>query len=172
MSTLIEELTARSREDSKVRAVLKRSLAFDPGTYPAAFPYVEHRLKNDDGEWKRKVYYLVAGLWAMYGRDRDGSTDSIANACRMLYWANDQSPSIERRFITLMDSDEEQLPYRLRQMIALLKEYKIDFNKLLEDLWSWERTTKFIQIRWAREFYNQVTEKNDETENLTKENAQ
>lgn len=172
MSTFVEELAERSREESKVRAVLKRSLAFDPGVYSAAFPYVEHRLKSDDGEWKRKVYYLVAGLWAMHWRDRSGGMQSIASACRMLYWASDQSPSIERRFIALIDSDEEQLPYRLRQMTALLKEYEIDFNNLSKDLLSWNHPDKFIQIRWAREFYNQTAEKNEETEMTNKENEQ
>ncbi len=176
MSTFVEELAERSQKESKVRAVLKRSLAFDPGTYPSAFPYIEHRLKSDDGEWKRKVYYLVAGLWAMYWRDRNsGAGQSLANVCRMLYWANDQSSSIERRFITLIDADSEQLPYRLRQMVSLLKEYEIDFNNLSKDLLSWDHPDKFIQIRWAREFYNQTAEennKNNETEVTNEENAQ
>ncbi|HBR14934.1 MAG TPA: type I-E CRISPR-associated protein Cse2/CasB [Candidatus Omnitrophica bacterium] len=173
MSTLIEELAARSREESKVRAVLKRSLAFDPGTYPPVFPYIEHRLKSDDGEWKRKVYYLVAGLWALHWRDRSNDTgQSLANACWILYWANEQSPSIERRFITLIDADSEQLPYRLRQMVALLKEYEVDFNNLSRDLLSWNHPDKFIQIRWAREFYNQAAEENEETETTNKENTQ
>lgn len=172
MSTLVEELVERSQAESKVRAVLKRSLAFDPGTYPSAFPYVEHRLKSDDGEWKRKVYYLVAGLWAMHWRDRDGATQSIASVCRMLYWASEQSPSIERRFITLIDSDEEQLPYRLRQMVGLLKEYEIDFNKLSKDLLSWNHPDKFVQIRWAREFYNQAAGENNETEPANEEKTQ
>lgn len=173
MSTLIEELADRSREESKVRAVLKRSLAFEPGVYPPAFPYVEHRLKGDDGEWKRKVYYLVAGLWAMHWRDRGGGIEqSLANACRILYWTNDQSPSIERRFIALIDADSEQLPHRLRQMVALLKEYEIDFNNLSNDLLSWNDPNKFIKIRWAKEFYNQPAEKSEETEIAKKENAQ
>lgn len=173
MSTLIEELAGRSRKESKVRAVLKRSLAFDPGTYPPTFPYVEHRLKDDDGEWKRKVYYLVAGLWAMHWQDRDGGVgQSLANACRMLYSANDQSPSIERRFIALIDADSEQLTYRLRQMVALLKEYEIDFNNLSKDLLSWNHPDKFVQINWAKEFYRNSSEKNEETETTDKENAQ
>jgi len=173
MSTLIEELADRSCKESRVRAVLKRSLAFEPGAYPPAFPYVEHRLKSEDSEWKRKVYYLVAGLWAMsFRRGIGGVTQSIADACRLLYWANDQSPSVERRFITLIDSDQQQLPYRLRQLISLLKEYEIDFDILSKDLLSWNHLDKFIQIRWAREFYNQAAEKNEEIETTAKENAQ
>ncbi len=173
MSTLVEELVVRSREESRVRAVLKRSLAFDPGTYPPAFPYIEHRLKDDDGEWKRKVYYLVAGLWAMHWRDRNSAPGQFfANVCRMLYWDNEQSPSVERHFIALIDADSEQLPYRLRQMVALLKDYEIDFNNLSQDLLSWNHPDKFIQIRWAREFYNQSAEKSEETEITKKENVQ
>lgn len=173
MSTLVEELTERAQKESKVRAVLKRSLAFDPGTYPPAFPYVEHRLKNEDGEWKRSVYYLVAGLWAMHWRERgSGVGQSIANTCRILYWDRDQSPSIEQRFIALLDADSGQLPYRLRQMIALLKDCDIDFSKLSNDLLSWKHPDKFIQIRWAREFYNSASEENSETQTTNKEKAQ
>jgi CRISPR system Cascade subunit CasB len=181
MSTLIEELVGRSREESKVRAVLKRSLAFDPGIYPPAFPYIEHRLKSDDDEWKRKVYYLVAGLWAMHWRDRKGEfLIPIAKAAalydlerRKKISQNDRRKltSTESRFVALIDSDSEQLPYRLRQMVALLKEYEIDFNKLSKDLLSWNDLDKSVQIQWAREFYNQAAEKN-ETKTTDKENAQ
>ncbi|WP_294259682.1 hypothetical protein [Propionivibrio sp.] len=41
MSTFIEWLEGLNEKDTKVRAVLRRSLAFDPGSYVHAFPYVE-----------------------------------------------------------------------------------------------------------------------------------
>ncbi len=181
MSTLVEDLEERSREESKVRAVLKRSLAFDPGVYPPAFPYVEHRLKSDDGEWKRKVYYLVAGLWAMHWRDRgEGVPIPIERAAASYDFEKRKKCNLDRRkltstesrFIALIDSDEEQLPYRLRQMVSLLKEYEIDFNKLSKDLLSWNHPDKFVQIRWAREFYNQTARENNETEPTSEEKTQ
>lgn len=181
MSTLVEELTQRAEKESKVRAVLKRSLAFDPGAYPSAFPYVEHRLKNEDGEWKRKVYYLVAGLWAMHWRDRGVTVpipiEKAAALCdfekrRKFKLDRRKLTSTESRFIALIDSDSEQLPYRLRQMVALLKEYEIDFNKLSKDLLSWNDPDKFVQIRWAREFYNQAAGENNETEPVNEEKTQ
>jgi CRISPR system Cascade subunit CasB len=153
MSTFIEMLGEMSQKESKVRAVLKRSLAFDPGTYPPAFPYVERRLGEDDGNWKRSVYYLVAGLWAMNWREGNGAGQSLPSACCALYIANEKSPSIERRFIALLDADEEQLAYRIRQMVALLKEHVIDFDVLLKDLVSWNHPDKFVQIKWAKVFY-------------------
>jgi CRISPR system Cascade subunit CasB len=153
MSTFIEMLEEMSKKESKVRAVLKRSLAFDPGAYPPAFPYVERRLGEDDGNWKRSVYYLVAGLWAMNWKEGHGAGQYLPSACSALYFANEKSLSTERRFIGLLDADEEQLPYRIRQMVALLKEYIIDYDALLKDLISWNHPDKFVQIKWAKVFY-------------------
>lgn len=153
MSTFIEMLEDMSKKESKVRAVLKRSLAFNPGAYPPAFPYVERRLGEDDDNWKRSVYYLVAGLWAMNLKEGHGTGQSLPSACYALYIAKDKSPSIEKRFVALLDADEDQLAYRLRQMISLMKEYAIDFDVLLKDLISWNHPEKFVQIRWAKVFY-------------------
>ena len=41
MSAFIEWLESLNEKDTKVRAVLMRSLAFEPGTHVPAYPYVE-----------------------------------------------------------------------------------------------------------------------------------
>ena len=63
MSEFIEWLEEANQKDSRVRAVLRRSLSFDPGCYPPAYPYVEWRLKEEENAWRRAAYYLAAGLW-------------------------------------------------------------------------------------------------------------
>lgn len=151
MSTIIEYLEVLAEKDPKVRAVLKRSLAFNPGSYPPAFPYVEHRLSNEDG-WKRTVFYLVAGLWAFHGGGH-GQGKKFTSACKEHYLKKDKSSSFEKRFIALLDADEGQLPHRLRQMIALLKDYSFDFGALLNDLLWWSHPDRWVQIKWAKEFY-------------------
>jgi CRISPR system Cascade subunit CasB len=170
MSTFIEMLEEMAQKESKVRAVLKRSLAFDPGTYPPAFPYVESRLGDDDHKWKRTVYYLVAGLWAQHFREGRVAVQNLSQGCCALYIANDKSPSIEKRFISLLDSDEDQLAYRLRQMVAFLKDYPIDFNVLLKDLISWNHPDKFVQIKWAKSFYQTESVFDNKPEIQKKEN--
>lgn len=167
MSTLIEMLEEMAKKESKVRAVLKRSIAFDPGAYPPAFQYVERRLGDDESKWKRTVYYLAAGLWAQHFREGRGAGQNFPVVCGALYDANDKSASIEKRFIALLDADEGQLAYRLRQMLSLLKDYAIDFDVLCKDLLSWNHTDKFIQIRWAKAFYrtDSVTDNISETAN-------
>jgi CRISPR system Cascade subunit CasB len=56
----------------------------------------------------------------------------------------------------LLDADRDQLPHRLRQMIALLKDFPIDFESLLESLIFWNDDRKRTQTRWAREFYRKA----------------
>jgi CRISPR system Cascade subunit CasB len=77
------------------------------------------------------------------------------------------STSTERRFITLLDADRDQLPHRLRQMIALLKEQPIDFDALLAGLLYWNDDQKRTQNTWARDFYrnlHQAIEPNSQEE--------
>lgn len=147
MTTFIEWLEERAIKDSKVRADLRRSLAFDPGKFWPACRYVEPFLKADASSWDVKTYYLVAGLWAAHWRfDRFEKIISIAEACAKYMEDEDKdSLSTESRFISVLDSDTSQLPYRLRQLVALLKDYSIDFEKLLGDLLYWNTEQKSIQ---------------------------
>jgi CRISPR system Cascade subunit CasB len=153
MSEYIAWLEDMNTRDTKVRAVLRRSLAFDPGVHAPAFPYVEPFLKGATEDWRRQMHYLVAGLWAAHWSEgRAAATVSLAKACAQ-HQINSGSASTERRFINLLDADREQLPHRLRQMIALLNEQSIDFQALLNDLLYWNSPDKNVQNAWARAFY-------------------
>lgn len=162
MSGFIDWLEDLNASDTKVRAVLRRSLAFDPGEFPSAYPYVEPFVKDEGNSWRRAIFYLVAGLWAAHWREgRTGSPLPFGKACAVHQMASG-SMSTERRFITLLDADRDQLPHRLRQMVALLKEQVIDFDDLLKRLLSWNDDQKRTQNIWARDFYRTM---NHEMEN-------
>jgi len=153
MSGLIAWLEQLNETDSKARAMLRRSLAFDPGQHIPAFPYVEPFLKGEETGWRRDMHYLVAALWAAHWREgRVGAALPLARACAA-HQIKSASASTERRFISLLDADREQLPHRLRQMVALLGEQPIDFEALLNDLLQWNRDDKRTQNAWARDFY-------------------
>lgn len=153
MSGFIAWLEKLNESDSKVRAVLRRSLAFDPGRHIPAFPYVEPFLKGEDSGWRRDMHYLSGALWASHLREgRAGAAPTLARACAM-HQLGSGSASTERRFISLLDADREQLPHRLRQMVALLGEQPIDFEMLLNDLLYWNSDSKRTQNAWARDFY-------------------
>ena len=153
MTGLIGVLESRQRSDTKVRAALRRGLAFAPGSYTPAFPYVEPFVRASDGSWRRKALYLVAGLWAAHWREGEARPGlPIGTACARHQAASDSS-STERRFINVLDADTDQLPHRLRQLVSLLKDQPIDFEALLKGLLFWEDDDKRTQNAWARDFY-------------------
>ncbi len=153
MSGFIEWMEDMNAKDTRVRAVLRRSLAFDPAEFPSAYPYVEPFVKDDDNTWRRKILYLLAGLWAAHWREgRTEGRISIGEACATHQLAS-RSTSTERRFINLLDADPDQLPNRLRQVIALLNDQNIDFEAMLKGLLYWNNHQKLTQNAWARDFY-------------------
>ena len=171
MSGFIEWLESLNEKDAKVRAVLRRSLAFDPGAFVPAYPYVEPFLKGEVAPWRREMLYLVASLWATHWREgRHGVPLPIGKACA-LYQLASGSTSTERRFINLLDADRDQLPHRLRQMIALLKEQPIDFDVLLTGLLCWNDDQKRTQNAWARDFYRNMNHESETEPTSQEENA-
>ncbi|WP_027883564.1 type I-E CRISPR-associated protein Cse2/CasB [Meiothermus rufus] len=135
-----------------------------------------------EDRWERLVYYLVAGLWATTVSSSElehfrqqpeeepaqaeentaeaGYRRTLGHAVAELYLARNQSQSIEQRFIALLDADEEQLPYRIRQMVQLLKGgegISIYWPELLRDLLAWKREHRPVQQKWARAFYRTVS---------------
>lgn len=161
MSGFIQSLESRNKTDSKVRATLRRSLAFAPGAFVPAYPYVEPFVKDTGEAWRREAHYLVAGVWAAHWRE--GSREpsmSIGKACAAHQSATG-STSTERRFINLLDADTDQLSHRLRQMVALLKDQPIDFDGLLKGLLYWNDDEKRTQNTWARDFYRSLDTETD-----------
>lgn len=168
MSRFIEWLEGLNKKDTRVRAVLRRSLAFEPGTFVPAYPYIEPFVKDEGNSWRREMHYLVAGLWAAHWREERPSGLMTIGKASAAYQAASRSTSTERRFITLLDSDSDQLPHHLRQMVALLKDQPIDFDALLTGLLYWNDDRKRTQNGWAQDFYRNISD-DMETEPISQE---
>ena len=160
-SAVFHRLEERAESDTAVVAVLRRSAAYAPGSYPPAFPYVEF-LTHGQGEWRRQATYLAAACWAMSRRQRGNSglerSQKLAVGLRRLSLdpANPHaSKNIEKRFTALLDADLDELSWRLRQITALLDaaSMAIDWPALLADLWRWNHPDRYVQVRWARQFW-------------------
>lgn len=151
-STAEERFVTHVRQlDAAGRAALRRSLAFPPGTWPGAFAQVEPWVANA-GQWERKITYLVAGLQALSGAGRErGNIGEAAAALQKVTG----SGSVEQRFLALLDADDDELPHRLRQMVALLNSADIapDWAQLRKDLRWWRNDSKWVQQRWAASYY-------------------
>ena len=143
-------------EDRGARATLRRSAAFAPGEDVRAFPFVEPFLPDEAPASERRAFYLCAMLFAMHGQHQEGR--SLAWAFGTLWRKNDQRPSLEKRFIALLEADADGLSEHLRQIVMLLKEEAFDHAALLTDLrelmkpYTTERQNR-IRARWAKDFY-------------------
>jgi hypothetical protein len=62
---------------------------------------------------------------------------------------------LDRRIEILLDADNTQLPFRLRQAIQFLKSRRVSVNwqRLLEDLQKWNRPSRIVQKQWARDYF-------------------
>jgi CRISPR system Cascade subunit CasB len=61
----------------------------------------------------------------------------------------------ERRFIDLLDTDAEELPYKLRQAITLISRdgVGLDWVRLIRHLRHWADPERWVQQKWARGFW-------------------
>ncbi|MGE5578407.1 MAG: type I-E CRISPR-associated protein Cse2/CasB [Bacillota bacterium] len=146
------------RRDRGALATLRRSLAFPPGSDPRSFRYVEPWVVDAEG-WDRQTFYLVAGLFAIHPVGGDTSLpEALADVCR-----RDEKKGVEARFLALLDSDLDQLPDRLRRIMALLPDgMGINWAGLTSDLLRWFNPQRTVQRAWARQFYRRTSQASDE----------
>lgn len=148
-------------------ADLRRSLSDDrPGD---STPFLEGLiLRSGLQNRNRQGVYLTASLYALIERPRDARAEptddrpsapngpSLGFLLGTLYQEQQERPSVERRFLALLDADADALPYQLRQVVSLLKASGLrpDWVRLLRDVCGWE-TGWGPQIRrqWANDFY-------------------
>jgi len=155
----IDYLQAIKDRDRGALAILRHSLAFEPGAYPPAFPYVERfaGAAAHERDARRLALYAVGGLFARHSmQDAQSLAASLGALMRRR-----ESPSVEKRFIALLGADAENIFDYLSQAISLLAADNIgcDYARLLDDLTRWmnpaadpdERDR--LRQRWARDFY-------------------
>lgn len=145
-------ISALERLDAAGRARLKRNAGRALGeardvqrVFFQALPYEVPERQHDD-------YFLLATLYPMADKRSGGVT--LGSTLRRVR-QNRVSASLDRRFQTLLDSDREQLPFRLRQAVRLAAatEQPIDWAQLLGDLLAWEHPERYIQLRWAKDYF-------------------
>ena len=148
-------LQKRSESDTSVVGTLRRSLTLDPGTDARAFPLIES-WTSEMSAHARKTIYLVAGFWSLAVRQSKGKPIfSFPVAMRHVH-RKTNSDSVEKRFTRLLDSDADELRWRLRSAVTLLTSQGIalDWPQLLTCMLGWNRSSD-ARTKWARDFWGQ-----------------
>ncbi len=153
------------RDDRAILAHLRRGLGKEPGTAMEMFPYIA-RFVQTKYRSEENAYFLVASLFSLYPTNSWKSDERYNNLGKSLSPLQTESDSIEKRFVALLNSDEEDLPNHLRQIISLLKsnDKPINWLQLLKDIKSWTHEEKFVQRNWAKGFWGNTSTNTENTE--------
>jgi CRISPR type I-E-associated protein CasB/Cse2 len=109
-------------------------------------------------DWATDRAVLVAGLFATNPMTGGGGT--LGKALRRYRDATGAEESADKRFAYLVDSEAEDLPDRLRQVVKLLKvkDVPIDYRRLLEDLLGWNWESRKVQWDWSRDYWKALAD--------------
>lgn len=145
---------AKPPKNNAALANLRRGLGKPPKTVMEMFPYLGQFLSSDTKTQHENAVFIVAALFAFY----DDAPENIGNLGASIRKIKDESGTIEKRFVALLNANEEELPQYLRQMIGLLKskdKVAVNWNQLLFDVRNWnnENLKDSVQYSWAKEFW-------------------
>jgi CRISPR type I-E-associated protein CasB/Cse2 len=100
---------------------------------------------------QEETYFLVATLYPLA---EDGKTGNLGGALRLAQDVKNKE-GLNRRVEILLDADETQIPFRLRQAVQFLYSNRIPVNwgRLLNDMLYWNHEKRFVQQQWARSFF-------------------
>ena len=157
-----------TNDDRAALAALRRGLGQRPGEtmelYPYVVPYVQGLQYTSD----ENAYYIIASLVGLYPtpswQRSDGKQLTNLGASLALL-KDDSGDSLERRFVALLNAHADDLPEHLRQAISLLKskDKPVNWLRLLRDIKQWDREDRRVQRLWAKGFWGEAVEDDDES---------
>lgn len=157
-------LTNPQRRDGRaILAALRRGLGKPPGTAAEMYPFVVTYGSDGDG-WDADRYYLVASLFASHPENwsSPGGDDHRTNFGASLRRSKSDSGAAETAVLSLLNSDRDELPDRLRHSVGLCASatpsVPVDWALLLHDLRWWSNDKRDVQRRWAASFWQPDTE--------------
>ncbi len=158
-----------SNKNRAALAHLRRGLGKEPGMSLEMYPYVAGWTKNFHRNQER-AYFIVAALFGLYPKPSWKKDDRFNNFGKSISFLKSKSDSIELRFNALLNANEEDLPYHLRQMVGLLEssDAPINWHLLLHDIRFWSHEDKFVQRSWAKGFWGSTTENKEESKDSNK----
>jgi CRISPR system Cascade subunit CasB len=111
------------------------------------------------GQWAEDWYFLVATLYPLEKEPAQTLPPPNLGASLRQVRTDKNGSGLDRRVERLLDADEQQLPFQLRQAIYFLTSNRgrVQWAQLLKDLLDWSLPSRSVQRRWARAYFAQET---------------
>ncbi|MBL7161460.1 MAG: type I-E CRISPR-associated protein Cse2/CasB [Anaerolineales bacterium] len=140
----LEKLDPGERARLKRNAGKRLDEARSLGLFYRILPYGVPR-------YQEEMYFLVATLYPL----AEGCGEKIFGASMRRARDSQNEKGLNRRMEVLLDTDERQLPFRLRQAVRYLysKRVPVNWPCLLRDLLQWNAPKRYIQQAWARAYF-------------------
>ncbi len=107
------------------------------------------------GRWDEAWYFLVATLYPLEKEVSAAPPPSNLGESLRRIRSTKNEAGLDKRVERLLDADEQQLPFHLRQAIHLLTSNRgrVNWEQLLKDLQGWSHPEKYAQKNWARSYF-------------------
>lgn len=151
----VDRLKQLSEDDKGAMAKLKRNAGNTLRESRGVHAIFYRLLPPDVPSSHRPWYFLVATLFPLAEPASKGSLGFALRTARDKKEAGEKG--YDRRLEVLLDADADQLPFRLRQVVRLVKsaDVAIHWERLLTDLTRWNYIERSVQERWARDYFAQ-----------------
>lgn len=143
------------RDERGALAELRSGLGRLPGEATRVHRHIVPYL-GETRDWSDQWFYLIGSLFPLYPvAIPEGERRTLGGTFARVRGA--LSESAEARFLALLSADRADLPHLLRGAISFLASrgdgVGVDWTRLLLDLAAWEHPDRYVQARWARDFY-------------------
>jgi len=148
IATFFERL---ERLDAGERARLKRNAGQKLAESRGVLGLFYSLLPPGVSDYQHEAYFMIATLYPIAD---SGGQGNLGEALRQARQAKN-AKGVDRRIEILLDADDAQLSFRLRQAIRFLKSNNVRINwpRLLADMLNWTHPNRFIQQQWARSYF-------------------
>ncbi|MBI2873705.1 MAG: type I-E CRISPR-associated protein Cse2/CasB [Firmicutes bacterium] len=156
---------SRGKPNRSALATLRRGISGRPEVTFWLDRYIRPFIPSRATPWQERCYYLVAALFATHQgtwptddtdeRDRNLGASLAGLVRRESQRVHAESGGVERRFIALLSSHQDDLDVHLRHVISLLasRDVPVDWALLLCQIKHWDREDREVQRSWARSFW-------------------
>jgi CRISPR system Cascade subunit CasB len=151
---LVEALTRLADPDSPNRAVLAHLRRGLDGPLDYSLGRVGWLFRRAP-DFALNAAVLAAGLFAWVKGDCKQKEKVNFGGAFGAELTLEQKQQREKRFIDLLDTDADEMPYKLRQAVTLMARDKVglDWVLLIWDLVRWGDPDRRVQKDWARGFW-------------------
>ena len=150
----LQKLANPDNIDREAMAHLRRGLCGPPDYTLSRVGWLFRSVRDDANGRALDSAVLAAGLFAWVKGNCPQNLNVDFGKAFGAGLSDDDKKQREKRFTDLLDTDLEDLPYKLRQAVTLIDGTPLDWIMLIRHMIHWDHADRWVQKHWARGFWS------------------